>query len=528
MLNEPPHPCDPDPVAPHSPAAPTNTCPAAPPVFADDDLPYPPRFWWLKRLTITGGILLVALVLLRLWWGWEANRRLQAEIAKYRAAGEPVFAEEFDAALDAVPDEDNAALLYEEAMSEMVGVTLAGTSITDLDDEEAFKANIDEAREIVALNSNVLLLARRASGRDQAAWTHRVTDYYRSPGPGIAGNQRVFIRLIYLRGRIELLDRQFTEALQTSEDMLNFGEAVGTFPVLISELIRHAMDMMTCRFVHDIAMKMKSNIGSGEHGNSDHARARSHHLIAKLLDNSDSMEQVEYALMGDRAANLYRLKHSPLLASGGIAAESFADRAALTLAWPAFALDTLREMRDTSSVIRSLPNPRVAVEEPNSNFGITPARNLLERITHPWTLNWSTRGSSFKLVYWQTLAQKKLAATSLALALYTIDHGTFPVTLEDLVPKYLPYVPSDPLSTSGESLQYRPHERVPILYSVGRNGVDDGGKYKPDGDDYAFELSPEPDVSAGASEPADSPYAESNNETGDDDQDVNENEGDEQ
>lgn len=512
-----------------SDSQPVNTSPPS-----SDDMPFPTRYWWLKRLTVAGGALLVALVLLRVWWGWEANRQLQAEIASYRAAGQPVFAEEFDAVLDAVPDEDNAALLYEKAMKEMVGVTPAGISITDLDDRKPFRANLAEARALIDLNADVLLLVRRASERDKAAWTRRLADYFKSPGPNIAIAQRLLIRLLHLKGRVELFDREFDQALQTAEEMVNFGEAVGTFPVLISELIRWAMDSMTCQFVHDIAMDMMSSIASDGHANFDHARAQSLHLIDRLLDSSDLMEQLdssdlmeqaEYALMGDRATSLYFLKHGPVLPSRGISAESFADRAVSSLAWPVFALDTLREMRDTSSVIRSLPNPRVAVDEPNSNLGIIPARNLLERITHPRTLSWSTRGSSFKLVYWQTLAQKYMAATCLALALYASDHGRVPDTLESLVPEYLPFVPVDPLSPSGESLKYCPHERVPNLYSVGRNGVDDGGKYRPDGDDIVFKLGPEPDVSADESEPADASNAESSDEAGDDDQNVDNGEG---
>ena len=75
--------------------------------------PIPPRYWWLKRLSIAGGCLLVALVALRLWWGWEANRRLQAEIDNYIAAGEPIYPEDFDP--EPIPDELNAAKLLIDA-----------------------------------------------------------------------------------------------------------------------------------------------------------------------------------------------------------------------------------------------------------------------------------------------------------------------------------------------------------------------------------------------------------------------------
>ena len=37
------------------------------------------------------GVLFVLLLALRLWWGWEAHRRLQAEIDRIIAAGEPIY-----------------------------------------------------------------------------------------------------------------------------------------------------------------------------------------------------------------------------------------------------------------------------------------------------------------------------------------------------------------------------------------------------------------------------------------------------
>ena len=38
----------------------------------DENKPFPPRFFWLKRLTFLGVVLLIALVGLRIWWGWKS------------------------------------------------------------------------------------------------------------------------------------------------------------------------------------------------------------------------------------------------------------------------------------------------------------------------------------------------------------------------------------------------------------------------------------------------------------------------
>jgi hypothetical protein len=71
-----------------------------------------------------------------------------------------------------------------------------------------------------------------------------------------------------------------------------------------------------------------------------------------------------------------------------------------------------------------------------------------------------------------------------ALAAYRAGAGRYPARLDDLAPKYLPAVPGDIFS--GKPLVYRPDGNGYLLYSVGVNGTDDGGRWfddDPPGDD---------------------------------------------
>jgi hypothetical protein len=55
-----------------------------------------------------------------------------------------------------------------------------------------------------------------------------------------------------------------------------------------------------------------------------------------------------------------------------------------------------------------------------------------------------------------------------------LRHGQLPETLDELVPDFLPSVPIDP--NGGKPLRYHPNsDGTYLLYSVGENGVDDGG-----------------------------------------------------
>jgi hypothetical protein len=78
-----------------------------------------------------------------------------------------------------------------------------------------------------------------------------------------------------------------------------------------------------------------------------------------------------------------------------------------------------------------------------------------------------------------------------ALARYRADRGGYPKQLGELTPKYLDRVPGD--SFSGNPLVYRPGGSGYVLYSVGLNGRDDGGRGfddDPPGDDVVVRMPP--------------------------------------
>jgi hypothetical protein len=74
------------------------------------------------------------------------------------------------------------------------------------------------------------------------------------------------------------------------------------------------------------------------------------------------------------------------------------------------------------------------------------------------------------------LAERRLAAIRLALRLYELEHGLMPESLALLTPQYLPAIPGDPFAQDDTTFRFRPYDNPPVLYSIGANGVDDGGR----------------------------------------------------
>jgi len=80
----------------------------------------------------------------------------------------------------------------------------------------------------------------------------------------------------------------------------------------------------------------------------------------------------------------------------------------------------------------------------------------------------------------------ELTRLALALAAYRADHGHYPARLADLVPTYRAELYEDPFT--GNDLVYEPDAAGYLLYSVGPNRMDDGGRrYSDAKDDVEFE-----------------------------------------
>ncbi|HYG23671.1 MAG TPA: hypothetical protein VEH04_12880 [Verrucomicrobiae bacterium] len=75
-------------------------------------------------------------------------------------------------------------------------------------------------------------------------------------------------------------------------------------------------------------------------------------------------------------------------------------------------------------------------------------------------------------------ATRVMAVTAIALKRFQLRHGSFPNSLQQLVPDFLPHVSKDPVD--GKPLRYlaKPDGTF-VLYSVGADGIDSGGDATP-------------------------------------------------
>jgi hypothetical protein len=76
------------------------------------------------------------------------------------------------------------------------------------------------------------------------------------------------------------------------------------------------------------------------------------------------------------------------------------------------------------------------------------------------------------------LAEIRTAVAALAVERFRRANGRPPGKLEELVPRFLPAVPLDPFD--GRPLRFRPLPKGYVIYSVGRDLGDNGGRERPE------------------------------------------------
>jgi hypothetical protein len=259
-------------------------------------------------------------------------------------------------------------------------------------------------------------------------------------------------------------------ALRSGEAALNVGRSVGDEPRTLSQWVRGSCQQGAVE-------QMERALGQGAPAAASLAQAQ-----ARLAEEAQ-VPLVLYDARGERA-----LMHATYSA----VARNEVDRAALEKHRPeqgtlaagllgllkdeaarapgplqrehARALRFTTEMAETAKL--PMPPPRARVIALQEEMLKTPevARNLLPRAHDRF------------LLFQRYKALLNCAAVALAVERYRQANGRWPGTLPDLVPLYLNEVPTDPFD--GRPLRYRHVGGNVVVYSVGRDGVDDGGDFR--------------------------------------------------
>ncbi len=424
------------------------------------------------------GLVGFCLLLVIAWWSQNSkwDGRIQAELDRYRAAGQPVDPEDFDP--PPTSDDDNAALGLKEAAA-AIKLTPAQDELVGQVDPVIIADNLDEFRKIAEENSEVFELTRLARSLKGADWGIRL----RSPIVNVllpdCSEQKDLAKFLCSMAIYYHKIGDDTAATEMLRDALAVGRIQRKMPSLIPDLVAIAIEAIVSNTIEDIAVDLKIHTGGSNAPDapSDVGREKIKMLIAELLDEEQFRKDGEWTYFSERAltygfAQLRINGKSSPSARGGY---SLLEAAQAGILKPLHKRDLFEMLQRLTAVAKaaresSWPEARKLLPDTPKIEG------LWGQISHPLTGILMPSMDLALVLRFRSSAMRRMAGTALGIRLYEIDHGTRPTKLADLVPQYLPAVPKDPFAEDNKTITYLPNAPRPLLYSIGDNGIDQGGK----------------------------------------------------
>lgn len=299
---------------------------------------------------------------------------------------------------------------------------------------------------------------------------------------------RAFARALVARAMLRLNDGKLADAEWDLLACHRLGRLVGTTPGTIAPLVGFAIHSLACR--GDAALM--------EHGNLNARQALEYRAMLSLLPSlpvmavqSDQTERLIYLdlLM---LLTLETQKKSPAV---GTQSAGVNDMPAENLTWVDEVVGAFNEQYDKFVV---------AAHEPSVAKRKRELQHLAQALRgeQRWWLMLGPRrmGQNFFLQIIpgfdaasdaENRARMREALDQLGFALvaYRADHAAYPENLNALVPKYIHEVPNDLYNE--QALNYKRQGEGFLLYSVGENGADDGGRTfdsTPPADDITLQI----------------------------------------
>ncbi len=391
---------------------------------------------------------------------------LRRAYASLKKAGRPMTSAQIIP--PAVPDTENAALLYEIAILLLEAQPAPENNLLEyldslsvaLQSESPDAAKRTELEQL--LNQDVVRQAMAALEQG----THRPScrfdhDYKAGFGmlmPHLSG-LRDLIRILGAKACLEAQAGRSEAAWDLVETQLKFADALRKEPILISQLVRFASIRLSCETIRKISETAPPN----------EEQCRS---VDRLLSDYEDNAVLILALDGERllggewAFNL--LKNGPIKNLGVLSAEESAFGNVLLALYSAFKPLSLADhaayLRIMGEHVRTGREPYSVGEQSALDAGINRVHIVTSMIVPAL--------GRVKEVYWETIAEMRVTRAGLALLQYKKAHDSFPQTLEELDLKQV----NDPFSNG--PLLYRPSPNGFVLYSVGPDRKDNGGAPK--------------------------------------------------
>jgi hypothetical protein len=416
------------------------------------------------------GILFVAFLVWRLKLAHDINDQLAA----IRAAGLPSNAEELDKYYNHVPDAQNAALMMEDAFTILQNYPDARSNDVDHLKHSLEKWSSFTPEQIallsgyVQINSNALAKAEEALQLSQCRYPIDFSQGLSTLLPHLDPLKTLCL-LEKFHASMALDAHHPSEASDNIVSIIGLASTLDAEPIVISKLVRISLLNIAVD-----ALAQRLNYGE--------ISVQEAKKLDEVFLKATKTNQMVNGLVGDRAMNIniFRMTWADL--------KKYSDSDDDTSRLPQsnsrpliyrvsgiFERDLRFYLQDmqTNISLAAMPPPNYL----QSSNASAQMMDLASRNYYFISVLLCPELGSLVAKDDYQLAQMRLADVALKIEHFRADEGRLPATLDELVPKYLSAVTIDPFD--GQPLRFHHLDKGYVIYSVGRDGHDNGGRERP-------------------------------------------------
>ena len=429
----------------------------------------PRREWKALHILILLLVVIIAnFIVFRLVFKSKLNSRLDA----IRAEGYPTTCAELDAWYTIPDSVENAADTLIESFSHLNNweeeekrklLPIAGEAKLPLRTEPLAHETKALITQYLVDNRQALELLHKGAAIEHSRYPVDLSRGFEFLLPDIS-KIRDGARLLNLEAVLHAENAEPESAARSIKSIFGLARSLSKEPILISQLVRIACQALAVSTLEHVINRTEF---------SDEQLID----LGQTLVNAEDPCAMTRAFVGERCMGLsiFKMSAAQILrtvdggsqtpAVGGIALYKFSGLADMDI------IAYTDVMNDYLKAIQLPPHERLeAVDVIEENI------EKISRI-HIYTHLFLPGFSRCTTIDVRIAAQLRTARTGLAVQRYRLAAGKIPDSLAELVPTYLDAVPKDPFD--GKELRYKRLETGFVVYSIGEDGNDDGGKEKP-------------------------------------------------
>ena len=400
------------------------------------------------------------------------DSKINSELAAIRKAGFPVTLDELNAWYP-MPSGENAADTYEAAFAAYGG---DDSGVPLLDDEvrlpprghplpEDMRSKIAA---YLAANAQALALLHKGGVIEGCRFHVNATQAYDMPLPHL-NRLRQAARLLELEILLKADEGKPDEAAAAIADSFAIARHLRNEPILRSQLVRIAVDFRSLEGLE----RVLSRIALGDKPLAD---------LAKSLEAEESQEGILRGMVGERCEGLSALDDPRELGafntglySGYLRPMPYRDPSSGMIYLYRFGglwqLDRLKYLQMTSELVGATGGTMKDMRERDAQvckeaFDLPETYLISRLVLTSLTSDYDSQLNCF--------ARLRAARAGIAVERFRMANGRLPESLDQLVPKFLDSVPSDPWDD--KPIRYKKLTKGFVTYSVGPDLKDDGGK----------------------------------------------------